>query len=404
MPSTGYDIRPTKATFVAGGAVDVEVFQATEGPVQNVVVLNYSNAQDPIIVGGRNALYVLSSANFSLEAMESTGPENDSVACPPYPLDCDHSREETDNDNRVLLQMASNPIVLACGTTSQGMCAVHQPLRQLRVNKPMDKRLHVNYVASKESTVAFFGTGEYQAICSVLTKADTFALHEHTDSTASFVNVYKDFKTSYLIRYVYGFSYNGFAYFVTVQNKGAALDLFETRLVRVCEGDVSFLTYMEVPIECPKDAGMRFTIATSASFGPPSNWAGSGLGSGSKMLAVAFGSPVDGRRDKNDPNLGSVVCFFDMATVERAFRETVVNCNEGKDGAKLSRLFHGSHADLKCTGYCKYPAHRLLISRPDSPSLSLCLSLSLLLSSSLSLSLCISLFCSTLCLLLERVH
>ncbi|XP_077539383.1 hepatocyte growth factor receptor-like isoform X2 [Haemaphysalis longicornis] len=400
MPSTGYDILPTKATFgecrnrimphksksrglpalilrvsallacaVAVGAVDVEVFQATEGPVQNVVVLNYSNAQDPIIVGGRNALYVLSSANFSLEAMESTGPENDSVACPPYPLDCDHSREETDNDNRVLLQMASNPIVLACGTTSQGMCAVHQPLRQLRVNKPMDKRLHVNYVASKESTVAFFGTGEYQAILfvgstydrrplpyhpfavssRVLTKADTFALHEHTDSTASFVNVYKDFKTSYLIRYVYGFSYNGFAYFVTVQNKGAALDLFETRLVRVCEGDVSFLTYMEVPIECPKDAGMRFTIATSASFGPPSNWAGSGLGSGSKMLAVAFGSPVDGRRDKNDPNLGSVVCFFDMATVERAFRETVVNCNEGKDGAKLSRLFHGSHADLKCT-------------------------------------------------------
>lgn len=359
------------ACTLVSGAVDVKVFQATGGPVQNVVVLNNSKTQDAIIVGGRNALYMLSPANFSLEAVHSTGPEKDSVECPPDPLDCDHSRTETDNDNRVLLQLSSHAIVLACGTTSQGMCALHLPLRELRISKAMDKRLNVNYVASKESTVAFFGTGVYEAnlfVAStydrrplpyhpfavssrVLENSQTFALHAHTPTTASFVNVYKDFKTSYLIHYVYGFSYNGFAYFVTVQNKGAALDLFETRLVRVCEGDSSFLTYMEMPILCPKDDGLRFTIATSASFGPPSNWGGSGPGAGSKMLAVAFGSPINGRRDKNDPKLGSAVCFFDMARIEAAFHETVVKCNEGKNTAKLSRLFHGSHADLKCTSF-----------------------------------------------------
>lgn len=371
LPALILRVSTLLACALVGGAVDVKVFQASGGPVQNVVVLNSSRANDAIVVGGRNALYMLSSANFSLEAVQSTGPEQDSVECPPDPLPCDHSRAETDNDNRVLLQLSSHAVVLACGTVSQGMCALHQPLRELAIRRPVDKRLTANYVASKESTVAFFGTGIYEANLFVASTYDrrplpyhpfavsaraldgtgSFHLRALSNTTASFVNVYKDFKSSYLIRYVYGFTYGGFAYFVTVQNKGAALDLFETRLVRVCEGDDSFLTYMEMPIQCPKDDGLRFTIATSASFGPPSNWAGSNPGAGSKMLAVAFGSPIDGRRDKNDPSLGSAVCFFDMARVEEAFRETVVSCNEGKERAKLSRLFHGSHADLKCTPF-----------------------------------------------------
>ncbi|XP_077487862.1 hepatocyte growth factor receptor-like isoform X3 [Amblyomma americanum] len=352
------------ACMVSGSAVDVREFQAPGGPVQNVLYFTTADNGDVLVVGGRNALYKLSTDNFSLEATYTTGPENDSLQCRPQPLDCSHSRTVTDNDNRVLLQMASYPLVLACGTTSQGLCAVHQPLRDLNISKPMDKMLVVNYVASKKSTAAFFGTSNnsrtvlfvgstydgrplkyhpYAVSARVLKKADSFSLRSADGMEVSFVDVVERFKKSYTIRYVHGFSHNDFAYFVTVQNKGASLELFETRLVRVCENDGSFLTYMEIPIQCPKDDGLRFTIATSASLGPS--------GSGAKVLAVAFGSPFGGRLDDNDPSLGSALCFFDMARVEEAFHETVVACNEGKDKAKLSRLFHDTRAQLKCARY-----------------------------------------------------
>lgn len=349
-------------------AADIRHFQAPEGPAQNVLYFVSAPNGDAVIVGGRNALYKLSADNFSLEATYRTGPENDSVECPPYPEECNHSRTVTNNDNRVLLQLGALPIVLACGTTSQGMCTLNQPQRDLNVSKPMDKKLVVNYVASRESTAAFFGTGNRKGVLFVgsmyddrpveyhpyavsarqLGSTTSFKLVASERSRVSFVNVNERLKKSYRIQYVYGFSHNGFAYFVTVQNKGASLESFETRLVRVCEGDDSFLTYMEIPIECPKDAGLRYTIATSASLGPSGM---SSTGDETMVLAVAFGSPYGGRMQHNDPSQGSALCFFDMGHVEGAFRRTVENCNMATSKAKLSRLFHSPQAELKCTRY-----------------------------------------------------
>ncbi|KAL1436599.1 hypothetical protein MTO96_049502 [Rhipicephalus appendiculatus] len=104
----------------------------------------------------RNALYALSPDDLSVRAVYKTGPENDSTLCPPYPLPCGYSRNVTDNYNRILLQVGTKPLVLACGATSQGMCSIHDPLRGLNVTASMDKNLTDNYVASRHSTVAFF--------------------------------------------------------------------------------------------------------------------------------------------------------------------------------------------------------------------------------------------------------
>lgn len=348
------------ACAYTGDAADIRHFQAPGGPVQNVIYVSLDRNGDAVIVGGRNALYKLSADNFSLEATQSTGPQNDSITCRPYPKECSDSRTLTDNDNRVLLQFGTHAVILACGTTSQGICSWHQPLRGLNVSKYMNNELVVNYVASKDSTVAFFNGNPgtlfvgstydgrpleyhpYAVSARVLEKSDSFKLRAFEQSVASYVNVNERWKKSYRVKYVYAFSHNGFAYFVTVQNKGASLESFETRLARVCESDDSFLTYMEVPIECPKDAGLRYTIATSASLGP------SGM---SKVLAVAFGSPFGGRMDVNDPGQGSALCFFDMNEVEAAFRVTVENCNQATSKAKLSRLLHEPQAELKCTRY-----------------------------------------------------
>ncbi|KAL1436597.1 hypothetical protein MTO96_049500 [Rhipicephalus appendiculatus] len=121
--------------------------------------LNLSQHRGVVVVSVRNALFALSPDDLSVMAVYITGPVNDSLLCPPYPLPCNHSRRATDNYNRILLQVGTEPLVLACGSTSQGMCSIHDPLRGLNVTASMDKNLTDNYVASKQSTVAFFGTG-----------------------------------------------------------------------------------------------------------------------------------------------------------------------------------------------------------------------------------------------------
>ncbi|KAK8755811.1 hypothetical protein V5799_001486, partial [Amblyomma americanum] len=135
---------------------------------------------------------------------------------------------------------------------------------------------------------------------------------------------------------------SGFEY----KNKGASHDTFETRLVRVCESDPSFLTYVELPIRCPKKGGPLSpyrTIAVSASLQHSSTGASHKAG----VLAVAFGTPFKDRWDVSDRRQGSELCFFDMDAVETAFHQTVENCNKGTSKARLSLFFHDK-SDLKC--------------------------------------------------------
>ncbi|XP_077488496.1 hepatocyte growth factor receptor-like isoform X2 [Amblyomma americanum] len=353
-------------TAAAKESVVMNEFRAHQAPLQDILYVDQNGAAGVIVLAGRNALYKLSGDNLSLLATYSTGPKYDSRLCPPDPLDCETSRTETANDNQVLLKLGSDSLILACGTTDQGMCSIHHLLNDLEVRNPMDKNLPVNYVASRSSTAAFFGSGRnsdvlfvasaydgrppnyhpYELTARVLNKQHSFSIRSSTPAAPSFLNVKDHFKQYYRTRYVYGFSYNGFAYFVTVQNKGASLNNFETRLARVCESDTSFQTYTALLIRCLRKGtalSSDATIAISASL----QHSAKGSEHGSEILAVAFGTPLDGNVDMSDPSKGSELCFFDMRRVESAFRETIENCNKGTPKAKLSSLFHDK-MDLNC--------------------------------------------------------
>lgn len=348
--------------------VSINEFKAPQAPLQNVLYVNQQEAAGVVVLAGRNVLYKLSADNLSLRATYSTGPKDDSLLCPPHPLECDGKRTPTDNDNQVLLRLGSDQLILACGTADQGMCSVHRLSQDLEAREPMDKKLPVNYLASRSSTAAFFGSGRNSDVLFVASAYDgrppeyhryvlsaralgmpeSFNLHSSTPTAASFVNMIDFFKKSYRTRYVHGFSYNGFAYFVTVQNKNASLDTFGTRLVRVCEDDPSFRTYTELPIRCPRKEGAVTTdaaIAISASLQHSATVSSHGR----RVLAVAFGTPFDGRWDVSDPSQGSELCFFDMYRVEAAFQQTVESCDKGTSKARLSPLFRHSQLDTKCS-------------------------------------------------------
>ncbi|KAM7309266.1 hypothetical protein ISCGN_012897 [Ixodes scapularis] len=338
-------------------ATDIVEFLVEDGPLQNVIYLSIDGGV--VVVGGRNALYKLS-ADLNLEAKQSTGPRPDNPQCLPDPLECPQGRTLTDNDNQVLLQLGpAHPLVLTCGTTWQGICLFHHVRRNLTPSRSMDKKLYVNYVASRVSTVAFFLGATLFAASTYdgrpldyhpfsvsardLNSNGSLKLHSSDDSSASFVNVDRTLKKSYKVRYVYGTSHKDFAYFVTVQNAGLALELFETRIVRVCWDDPTFLTYTELPVRCGRGKS-RFPIAQAASAGPQSQV-------GDRLLLVAFGKPFGGRMQENDASAGSAVCSFRMQDVEEAFRQAIDDCNAAKPTSQVSHLFHEPGTPQDCTRY-----------------------------------------------------
>ncbi|XP_070394473.1 hepatocyte growth factor receptor-like isoform X2 [Dermacentor albipictus] len=341
---------------MATARVPMREFSSSKSPLQNVIYLRLPGAEDIVVVAGRNALYKLSAENLSLLATYVTGPQNDSRQCRPYPYDCNYTRIIADNDNQVLLQLPF-PHVLACGTISQGMCAIHRPLEDLTVAEPMHVGITDNYVASRVSTVAFFGTGnnknvlfaastydgrplEYHpyAVSARVLDEHVFTLRSSPTGDFSFVNVIGRHKQKHKIRYLQGFTHKGFAYFVTVQKGMPPPMHVETRITRVCENDTSFRTYTEILIAC-ESGNNRYTNASSAVYGPNEM----DRGSSGNVLLVAF-SPHDENLTKNSrPKFA--LCLFDMNRVEEQFRDTINNCNDGKpeEVARWSPLFNNGN-------------------------------------------------------------
>jgi plexin A len=53
----------------------------------------------------------------------------------------------------------------------------------------------------------------------------------------------------YPINYIYGFSSEGFSYFLTTQMKQTSPSPYESKIVRVCHDDSDYYSYTEVRIQ-----------------------------------------------------------------------------------------------------------------------------------------------------------
>lgn len=77
------------------------------------------------------------------------------------------------------------------------------------------------------------------------------------------LSFYKNYQISYSIEYLYGFSHEGFSYFITRQPSSLGSSIIETRLARVCQNDSTFDSYMEVTLECKDKKGTIYSFGTS---------------------------------------------------------------------------------------------------------------------------------------------
>lgn len=323
-----------------------------------------------IFVGGRNFIFRLHGKDLNLTDYVSNGPVKDNSNCKPPPIECrTTSKVLTDQDNKVLLLNYATqpyPTVISCGTTAQGMCSLHKYVYLKATGifgSPADP---VNYIASRKNTIAFMAPHPNGTISTVivaseydgrnlsysppLLSARTITVSPwpvfnftHLGRENSSLDIHPRLKESFAMRFIYGFHYQGYAYFVVNQRLSSKSSDFETRLGRVCLADQSFVSYSEIPIKCESQS-QTYLLSTAASLGKSGEKQYrifNSTTSNNDVLFVSFMMTLQGRGETVDMNEGSVICGFNMKTVQDSFYQAAEECFSGARDAYLLEAFYG---------------------------------------------------------------
>ncbi|XP_066284363.1 hepatocyte growth factor receptor-like isoform X1 [Branchiostoma lanceolatum] len=332
---------------------------------QRLQQLSVDNNSGRVYLGATNILYQLS-ADLELQQSYKSGPVWDSPRCGPFAQHCRDGKVLSDNNNKILLVDESLGVLLACGSVLQGTCSVH-PLENIASELDYDRAA---YVASGESVVAFFAPGydgaqslyvgaEYEtdkpaefSIPAVSTRTLShttateykinFALqtqHQH-----SYVSVNGNYASDYRIRYVDGFSHDGFSYFLTVQKTSVDSQSYHSRLVRVCQNDRAYFSYTELPITCYGHDEKPYNIIQAAALHKPGHNLTDvhpGMTTTDEVLFAVFAESES--EDSPVPKNNSVLCTFPMSDVRAHFQDGIQSCYGGQGQPGLEFLYQPGH-------------------------------------------------------------
>lgn len=255
-------------------------------------------------------------------------------------------------------QQQQASFLISCGTLFQGSCALHNLDNITNYERPANESVVAN--SPSASTVAFIAPGpikqflnrqhnvlyvgasytglgpynaEVPAISSRSLLADSmfnFAATNVASGTRLTVNSL--LKDRFPITYVNGFSSKGFSYFVTVQRKSTVSPKpFITKLARICQKDVNYHSYVEVPLVCRTDSGIDYNLAQAAYVGHPGlNLARSlGITTNDEVLYVAFAKSKDKRDIYNEPSQESALCVYALPMIHHTFTQNIQHCFNG---------------------------------------------------------------------------
>lgn len=345
------------------------------------------SGQKRVYVGAVNRIYQLSS-DLKLEAQSIMGPFPDDDECP-VTRNCPNIElKQTDYYNKALviynpnyqtptvatypysnnqqpnfpssLLQQSTSILISCGTLFQGSCALHNldniTNYEFRANEsvvandptastvafiaPGPKQLHPRQQLVLYVGASYTGKGPYNAEVPALSSRSlqpesmfNFAASNVASGTRLTVNSL--LRPDFPIKYVHGFSFKGFSYLVTVQKRSTLAKQFITKLVRVCQKDLNYHSFVEVPLVCRSESGLDFNLAQAAYVGHPgSNLASSlGIKSSDEALYVVFAKSKDQRDIYNEPSLQSALCIYALPAIHQIFTQNIQHCFNG-DGVQ----------------------------------------------------------------------
>lgn len=327
-----------------------------------------------LYVGGINRLLQLD-AQLKLEACISTGPKKDSPDCHATGCNSPSATELrlTDNVNKLLIIDTESGKLIACGSLFQGSCERYR-LANISASAAASEFLAVAVVANDEhsSTYGFIGPEHYNqwGSSNILYVGTTFTgsgafrddvpaitsrnldnleVAEYSFSKQSMIRIDVKYRDHFLVKYVYGFNYSDYAYFLTVQKQsylpGQEEFGFISRVARVCINDANYDSYTEVTLKClvkgiggghdnNSSGGSQPTTVTNYNLIQDAKLAPIGeelalhfgIQPGQMALFAAF-SPSRGIT--NEPQSKSALCVYSMEDIETKFNDNIHMCFNG---------------------------------------------------------------------------
>ena len=317
--------------------------------------IDIDNETNSIFIGGKNIILKASSTLRELKRIAS-GPLEDYIRCLESPPVC--LRERTDNRNKILLIDSANKKLITCGSFKHGVCKGRN-LETLSVEISNN-----NFVVSNSDlpSVAVIGPSwDHEKLALYIATSwdgktygslilDFFIYPKPAVSTRNIdgSNVfavsansvldgysYLQFRDlNYLVKHIYGFSLGGFTYFVSVQETTDSYyqkknpKVFNTFIIRICQRDNYYFSYLELPLKCKGTNGTNFNIGTSAYLTKPGNFfaKSSGIQASDEVLVVTF---VQTNGGWNDPASKSGVCFYPVKEINEKLAADQKKCADG---------------------------------------------------------------------------
>ncbi|XP_049953527.1 plexin-A4 isoform X2 [Schistocerca serialis cubense] len=313
-----------------------------------------------VFVGAVNRLYQLS-PDLQLVMKDVTGPQEDSPEC--SVLDCPPTvvKKLTDNVNKALVIDYTTTRLVVCGSIFQGICSVRNLHNISDVSQVVREAVVANN--STASTVAFIAPGppnppvtqvmyvgvtytgnspyrsEVPAVSSrSLDRDKMFMIAETAVTTGTRMFVNSLARERYPIHYVYGFSSEGFSYFLTTQMKHTSPSPFISKLVRVCHDDENYYSYTEIPIDCISEGGRPYNLVQAAYVGKPGSDLASDLGINAQddvLFAVFSESDHSEGEVSSKPADSSALCVYSLKAIRRKFMQNIKKCFSGSGSRGL---------------------------------------------------------------------
>ena len=315
--------------------------------------IDIDNETNIIFIGGKNLLLKASSTLKELKRI-TTGPKLDYKECLASQPVC--SPENTDNRNKILLIDSGNKKLITCGSLTHGVCqgrnletlsveisnnneyvVSNSELPSVAVIGPSWDGKRALYVATSwdgkiygSKILSFLIDPKPSVSTRNIDGSNVFAVSINSFLDSSYLQ-FKDL--NYLVNYIYGFTLGGFTYFVSVQEtrdsyKEKNPKVFSTFIIRICQRDKNYISYLELPLECKGTNGTNFNIGTAAYLTKPGNFfaKSAGIQTSDEVLVITF---VQTNGGWNDPASKSGVCFYPVKEINEKLAADQKKCADG---------------------------------------------------------------------------
>ena len=317
--------------------------------------IDIDNETNSIFIGGKNIILKASSTLRELKRIAS-GPLEDYIDCLESQPDC--PQERTDNRNKILLIDSANKKLITCGSFKHGVCqgrsletlsveisnnneyvVSNSDLPSVAVIGPRwDGKLALYIATSWDgktygSPILNFLINPKPAVSTRnIDGSNVFAVSSNSALDGYSYLQFRDL--NYLVNYIYGFTLGDFTYFVSVQettesyNQKKNPKVFSTFIIRICQRDKNYFSYLELPLECKGTNGTNFNIGTSAYLTKPGNFfaKSAGIQASDEVLVVTF---VQTNGGWNDPASKSGVCFYPVKEINEKLAADQKKCANG---------------------------------------------------------------------------